>query len=497
MSDSGRAHETKAADPQALAKAATGIRGLDDVLDGGLPAGRTTLLSGGPGTGKTVLALEFLVRGAMAGRPGIFVSFEERAEAVRANAATLGWDLAALEDSGRLNVVHAAPPVRSVRSGDFDIQGLLAVLGAQVEALGAGRIVLDAVDQLFRTFEDPERERNELHHLHEWLLERGLTAILTLKAQPGGDLVYPFLGFLADCMIHLDQRMESQVRIRRLQVVKFRGSSFLSNEYPYLISSRGVVVMPVSMVALGEIDRDDRVSSGHPALDEVLGGGYREGSTVLVSGPTGVGKTTLASLFACAACGRGEPVLYVSFEEAAGTLVAGMHSAGIDLGPHLERGLLRIVSTMPEAKGTEEHLFDVLTAVEEIGARHIVVDAVSACHRLGSEAAAFDFMVRLVSETKPLGVTCLLTDQTANQSMAHEISSIGVSSLIDTIVALEYVTEEHGLRRRLLVLKSRASRHSNRFHWLEITDDGIALSSTAAETGPLSTGDLPPRGSRG
>ena len=496
MSDSGRAHETEAFDPPALAKAATGIRGLDDVLDGGLPARRTTLLTGGPGTGKTVLALEFLVRGTLAGEPGIFVSFEERAEAVRANASTLGWDLAALEDSGRLNVVHAPPPVRSVRSGDFDIQGLLAVLGAQVEALGAERIVLDAVDQLFRAFEDPERERTELHHLHEWLLDRGLTAILTLKAQPNGDLIYPFLGFLADCTIHLDQRMESQVRTRRLQVVKFRGSAFLSNEYPYLISSRGVVVMPVSLVALGEVYRDAKVSSGDPALDEILGGGYREGSTVLVSGPTGVGKTTLASLFACAACERGEPVLYVSFEEAAGALVAGMRNAGVDFGPHLESKLLRIVSTMPEAKGIEEHLFDVLTALEEMGARHLVVDAVSACRRLGSENAAFDFMVRLLSETKPLGITCLLTDQTGNPAMVHEISSISVSSLIDTIVALEYVTEDDGVRRRLLVLKSRASRHSNRFHWLEITDNGIALSSTAAATGSLPKGHLAPRGSR-
>ncbi|HSL16701.1 MAG TPA: circadian clock protein KaiC [Methylomirabilota bacterium] len=480
-----------------IPKTATRIQGLDSVLDGGLPTGRTTLVVGGPGTGKTVLALEFLVRGAADGEPGLFISFEERAEALAANAGTLGWDLPALEAEGVLTIVDAPPPWPAARSGDFDIQGLLAIIEGQVARLGARRIALDSVDQLMLAFEDPERERAQLHALHDWLLERDLTTVMTVKEGHDGEPIYPFLSFLADCVLRLDQRMAHQVRTRRLQVVKYRGSGFQSNEYPYLISRRGLVVMPVTEAGLDSAVTGARISSGDRALDEILGGGYRTGSTALVAGPTGVGKSTLACLFATAAAEDGEAVLYVSFEESGDALVEGMSSVGIELEPLLANGRLRQLNRLPESSGVEEHLFEIAEALDDSGARHLVVDAISACARMGSPKAAFDFLLRLITLAKARGVTCLCTTQTANGADLDEISGIGVSSLIDTVVQLGYEPQGTAMRRRLRVVKSRGSRHSNRFHWLELGDDGISLSAPAAETGELRGGRVAPRGSGG
>lgn len=494
MREPAPGREPAEAHSRRLPKTATGIRGLDEVLQGGLPAGRTTLLTGTPGTGKTVISIEFAYRGAVDGEPGLVVSFEEREQAVRANAATLGFDLADLERVGTIRVIHAALPMETVHSGDFDLHGLLAFLGAQVDSIGARRIVLDAVDQLVRVFGDRERERSQLHLLHDWLLERGLTAVLTLKAEPGGELIYPFLGFLADCVVHLDQRMEAQVRTRRLRVVKYRGSGFLSNEYPYVFTDDGVVVMPVSLVGLERDPDDARVSSGDLAFDQILGGGYRTGSSVLIAGPTGAGKTTLACLFAASACTRSEPVLYVSFEESKGTLLEAMARVGLDPGG---TGNLEILETMPESRGVEEHLLAILSALGRLEARHLVVDAISACRSMGSERAAFDFLVRLITAARHRGATMLMTNQGSNREQIDDVSGIGVSSLIDTVVLIRFQTEADAVRRRLLVLKSRGSRHSNRYHWLEIGDDGISLSATGIEPGELPAGHVPPRGSGG
>lgn len=477
-----------------LAKAPTGIRGLDDVLLGGIPAGRTTLLSGGPGTGKTVVGVELTYRGALAGEPGVIVSFEERAEALRQNAATMGLDLAALEAAGALRVIDLELPTEVVRSGDFDINGLLAILGSQVEEIGGRRILIDAVDQVVGRFADAERERNQLTQLQRWLRNRRLTAILTLKAAPGGELTYPHLAFLTDCVLHLDQRMEDQVRTRRLRVLKYRGSGFLSNEYPYVVTPNGVVVMPVSMVELEQPPPDVRVSSGDAVLDELLAGGYRAGTAVLIAGPTGVGKTTLACLFARAACSRAEPVLFVSFEEAGTSLQRTMQSAGIDLGSAVEDGCLRVHAAMPEGRGVEEHLLAIVSALDEHDARHLVLDAVSACSRMGSSRAAFDFLVRLMSEARRRHVTSVFTTQTPDLEEAHRIDNVGISSLIDTVLVIRYVTHGETVQRRLLVLKSRGSAHSNHVHRLDITDDGIVLSPLPEATGDHATAAFPTEG---
>ncbi|NLF30281.1 MAG: circadian clock protein KaiC [Planctomycetes bacterium] len=462
-----------------IEKVPTGIAGLDEVLLGGLPVGRTTLVGGGPGTGKTVLALEFLHRGALAGAPGVFVSFEERVNDLRANAGAMGMELSPLEAAGKLRLVHAAVPHDAVYAGQFDIQGLLAMLEGHTAAVGAGRLVIDAIDVLMRVFGDPDRERQELHILHQWLRDRGLTALLTAKAGGEGMRTYPFLDFMADCVLLLDQRIERQVRTRRLNVVKYRGSGFLSNEYPYVLSERGIVVMPISSASLRQAVVAERVSSGDAAFDALLGGGFQRGSCILLAGPSGAGKTTLAGIFVQAACRRGEGVLYVSFEEAATTLTGNLRSVGIDVQTPADAGMLQIVTALPEAMGVEQHLLRVYDAIESSDPRHIVIDAISACRRMGSEQAAFDFCARLVTTCKQRGITCLYTNQTSDPRDVVELTGLGLSSLVDTLIALPFHDDGQRLRRRMVVIKSRGSAHSTGYQDFAITDNGPVFGAGA------------------
>ena len=287
-----------------IPKVPTQIAGLDEVLEGGLPRGRTTLVSGGPGSGKTVLGLEFLCRGAMAGEPGVFVTFEERAEAIRMNALSMGWDLAALEKAGKVAIVEARLYGEEVLSGDFDIQGMLAIVGGHAKRIRARRIVMDALDVLLRVYGDPQRERNELYRLHDWLIDRKLTSVLSVKAQLDGNMAhrYEFLDFMADCVIRLDHRVVGQVATRRLRVIKYRGSGFGTNEYPYVIGDHGIVLFPLTKAELTHQPLGPKVSSGLAGLDAMLDGGFRRASCILIAGTSGTGKTTLASTFARAAC---------------------------------------------------------------------------------------------------------------------------------------------------------------------------------------------------
>lgn len=470
--------------PTPIRKVKTRVRGLDTILEGGLPEGRTTLFSGGAGTGKTVLAMEFLYRGALEGEPGVFVSFEERAEDLRTNAAAMGMDLAEQERAGRFKCLHADVPHRAVRSGEFDIQGLLALLGAATRAVGARRLVIDAVDVLMQLFENPDREREALHVLHRWLRDNGLTAVLTVKLSAAVGERYPFLDFMADCVLRLDQRMEGQVRTRRLNVIKCRGSRFLSNEQPYVIGSRGMTFIPVASMSLTQAAGSMRISSGHDTLDSMLGGGYLSGTGILLTGPSGAGKTTLASLFSEAACLRDERVLYISYEEAEANLVQNMASARIDMQSAVKSGNLKILSVLPEAMGMENHLLLVLDAIEAFAPRHLVVDAISACKRMGTLHAAFDFLMRILTKCRGLGVTCLFTNQAPASERDTLMSGIGISSLIDTLLTVQFSETGTSLGRRLTVVKSRGSMHSMAHHSFRITSDGLEIDLPDGDRGP-------------
>lgn len=463
------------ADTWVFPKIATGIRGLDEVLFGGLPAGQLTLITGGPGTGKTVMGLELLYRRARSGQPGLFFTFEERKASLLAHARNMSWNLEELEKSGRLQVIQVELSNRMVPSGDFDLKGLLANLEGHIRQIGADCIVLDAVDVILNEFQDPVRERAELQRLHGWLRERGLTAVLTLKTLKEEKRLYPFLDFMADCVVHLDQRMQDQVRTRRLMVVKYRGSGFLSNEYPYVITGGGIRILPVSSVSLTPRSLGDWVSSGNDILDAHLGGGFRRESSILISGATGTGKTSLACTFSRGACRRKEKVLYFGFEESREAIVAGMQHAGIDLAPHLEDGTLMLVTAIPESRGAEEHLIRILDRIERFAPRHLIFDAISACQRFGNEKTAFDFLVRLLVDCKQKSITCLLLNQAVGTEQFQHISGFGISSLVDTLLGLDYAQYNGELHRRLLIVKSRGARHSLRYHRLNISGNGIEL----------------------
>jgi circadian clock protein KaiC len=472
-----------------LAKTASYISGLDEIMFGGLPEGRTTLLEGGPGTGKSMVALEFLYRGALAGEPGILVAFEERASAVRRNARTMGWDLEALETAGKLSIIEARLDPETVVSGDFNIKALLAIIQGQSRILGAGRIVFDALDVLMRIYDDSTRERGEMYLLHEWLLDNEMTAILTVKALGGNGTVfgrYEFLEFMADCVIRLIQRPGEWVSTRELQIIKYRGSDFGRNAYPFVIQPGGVSVIPISEFGLRHKALGPHMSSGIVALDNLMGGGYRRGSSLLIAGSSGTGKTTLASTFVKAASDRGEKTLFLGFEESKEAMVENMLSPGIDLRPAIKAELLKVVNVMPEAFGTEKHLVRTFDLIDAFKPAHVVVDAISSFDRMGSDRAAFEFAMRLINRCKDKGISIIMNNQSTGDDR-EEITGLGISSIIDALLWIRFFKTGSKVKRSLLVIKSRGSKHSSEYHEFRITDSGIDLSSepTAAVTEPL------------
>lgn len=460
-----------------IPKRATHIAGLDQILEGGLPAGRTTLVIGGPGAGKTLFGLEYLYRQALAGEPGIFISFEETVEALRSNLQTLGWDLAALEKSGKLFLLDAQLDPKAVVAGEFGFEPFLAILDNRLRTMGAQNLVIDAIDVLMRLISDDSRARNELLALHNWLRTNAVTALLTVKAERDSSQGhrYDFMDYAADCVIHIDNRMLGQLSTRRLRVIKYRGSGFGSNEYPMVIDSSGITLLPISSIGLAHKALGDRVSTGAAGLDALIGGGFRSASSVLISGGSGSGKTLLCSAFTQAACARGEKVLYISLEESEAALVSAVRSAGIDLGPAIGTGSLRMITAMPEAMGAEQHLMLAMRAIEQLRPSCVIIESASACKRMGTEQAAYEYLMRLINICKEKGIIVLATNQTDGFLNQDEISGIGISSIADTIVLLRLVSENGQLQRRLLVMKSRGSDHSHAFHNFCISDSGIKI----------------------
>jgi len=481
---------------QELSKVKTYITGLDEVLRGGLPEGRTTLVSGGPGCGKSILGLEFVYRGALNGEPGVFITFEESAAAVRNNARTLGWDLEKLEKEGRIFLMEGRISPRAILSGDFDLMGLMAIIEGQAKAMGARRVVLDSLDMILRLYNNFAREREELYSIYEWLYGKCLTSLITVKiiGESGVSTQYSFLEFMSDCVILLDQRMLDQVATRRLRVVKYRGSGFGRNEYPCAITGDGFHLIPLSGMTLNTAALGRKFSTGYPAMDKILGGGFSYGSSIIISGTTGTGKTTLACSTMLAACQRGERVLYINFEESEQAMLENMLSPGIDLRPMVKAGLFRIIPGMPESMGAEEHLLRFMLIIDEFKPNHLVVDAISSTRRMGSTQAAYEYLVRLGGSCKEKGISCFYINQTESSHDMYDISGMGVSSFTDAIILLRFFDTGDEVRRQLLVLKSRGTKHSSRYYEMTITDQGFKLKPFRIVPGTFRSGPSEEKG---
>ena len=468
-----------------LPKTSSGIAGLDSILRGGFASQRTTLLQGDTGTGKTIIGLQFLLSGAGNGEPGIFISFEERADSLRQNALSMGWDLGQLEKDGKLIILDVMPDPKAMMTGKFDFSGLFAILEGAVRTLNVKRIVVDAIDVLLQLLNDPGLERNQVYLLHDWLTEHKLTALLTAKLS--GDVPeYPFIEFLTDCVIRLKSINEDRQRL--LRVVKFRGSGFSSGTHPYTIAEHGLILIPLADMEMRYETIGGHISTGLPMLDGMIGGGYRKGSCVAMAGASGTGKTTFACQFASAASKRGERVLYINFEESANNMIAMMKSSGLDLESAVKSGNLNITSQLPEAAGPEEHLYDDIKSIEAQRAQHVIIDAVSSCKRMGSDKAAFSYLLRLLNYCRKNGITVLLTNQITGFQQAHEIYGIGFSSLIDTMIFLDYVQIGGEVNRTLMILKSRGSEHSNQYREFLITEKGIHFMDVYTGKGGMLTG---------
>jgi len=464
-----------------LRKARTGIDGLDQITEGGLPQGRPTLVCGGPGCGKTLLAMEFLIRGAMQfGEPGVFMTFEETGEELAQNVRSLGFDLDALVAQKKIALDHVrVEPAEIEENGEYDLEGLFLRLGYAIDSVGAKRVVLDTVEALFGGFTNEAILRAELRRLFRWLKDRGVTAVITGER---GDQSYTRQGleeYVSDCVILLDHRVNEQVSTRRLRIVKYRGSTHGTSEYPFLIDAKGISVLPVTSLPLDHEVSDERVSSGIPRLDAMLGGaGYYRGSSILVSGTAGTGKTTVAASFAHEAAKRGERCLVLAFEESPKQLVRNMRTVGLDLEPYLRKDLLRIHASRPTFHGLEMHLVQIHKIVTEFDPAAVIIDPVSNFSSSGSNADAGLMLLRLIDFLKSRGITALLTHLTSGGS-AMEATDVGISSIIDTWLLLRDFERGGARERGLYVLKSRGMPHSNQVRPFLITSEGIRLEEGA------------------
>jgi circadian clock protein KaiC len=467
------AAETTTRPLKGLAKAPTGIRGLDQVTGGGLPRGRPTLVCGPAGSGKTLLAMEFLVRGITEfDEPGVFVAFEETRGDLVANVASLGFDLAQLEADGKLVLDHVIVAAdEMVEAGEWDLEALFIRFGAAIDAVGATRIVIDTIETLFGAFTDTGRLRSELQRLFLWLKARGVTAVVTAERGDGALTRHGIEEYVSDCVIVLDQLVTEDTSTRRLRVLKYRGSLHGMNQYPFLIGERGISVQPITSLGLQHGVSNERVSTGVERLDAMLGGtGPYKGSSVLVSGGPGTGKSTLAAQFVEAACGRGERALYFAFEESQDQIIRNMTSVGIDLSGCVQSGLLRFRCVRPSLLGLEAHLAAMQSLIDEFNPAVVVLDPVSDLLGTGRDVTAM--LTRQVDFLKAKGVTALFTSLAVD---GQEEAMGELVGLIDTCLLVRSLDGNGENNRVLSVVKSRGMAHSNQVREFLLTDRGIEL----------------------
>jgi circadian clock protein KaiC len=481
-----------------LPKARTGIEGFDEITNGGLPRGRTTLIEGGAGSGKTIMALQSLVNGArMENEPGIFVAFEEHSGRIRSNATKFGWDLEALERR-KLFFLDAQTTPDLIQSGGFDLSGMLSAVALKAKEIKAKRVVFDAVDVVLALMKDPAAERREVYRLHEWLLAHGLTGIITSKiGNYHGFADQPqmgFMQFMVDCSVTLNHEVVRGVSQRSLRVVKYRGSSFVENQSPFLIGNSGLEVAggrenswPKSP---GGKKLTERISTGVERLDAMLGGGYYRGAGILITGFPGTAKSTLSGAFAEAACKRGERTLFMSFDSDADEVVRNLASVHIRLDRFVKNGMLRLVSARAITGSAEIHLMQIKQQAKDQRARCVIIDPVSALAKAGNEETAYSVAERLLDWSKATGITLVCT------SLLHEVSSFSegtplqISTIADTWIHLNYLVHAGERNRGLSIIKSRGTQHSNQVRELVLSNKGVTLADAYTAGGEVLMGTL-------
>jgi circadian clock protein KaiC len=474
---------------EGIRKAPTGMTGLDDITAGGLPAGRPTLICGSAGCGKTLMAMEFLVRGATQyGEPGVFVTFEEMPEELAENVRSLGFDLHDLESRGLVLLEHIHVERSEIEeTGEYDLEGLFIRLGFAIDSIGAKRIVLDTLEVLFGGLANEAILRSELRRLFRWLKDRGVTAVITGERGEGTLTRQGLEEYISDCVIMLDHRVIDQLATRRLRVVKYRGTLHGTNEYPFLIDEQGIEVLPITSLGLTHEASSERISTGVAGLDEMLGGeGYYRGSSVLLSGRAGTGKSSLAAHFADAACRRGERAIYFAFEESQSQVVRNMRSINLDLQPWLDQNLLRFSAARPTLHGLERHLVTMYKMIRDFQPRVVVVDPITNFLSVGDQEEVKGMLMRLIDFLKVSQVTGLFSSLTHGTDL--ETTDVGISSLMDVWLLLREV-ELNGERNRLLsVIKSRGMAHSNQVRELVLTSEGVKLIDVYLGPGGALTG---------
>jgi circadian clock protein KaiC len=471
-----------------ISKCPTGIQGLDEVTFGGLPRGRPTLVCGGAGCGKTLLGMEFLVRGATRyDEPGVCLSFEETADELAHNVGSLGFGVSALIAQKKLAIDFVQIDRSMVEeTGEYDLEALFIRLGQAVDSIGATRVVIDSIESLFASLANQAILRSELRRLFCWLKDRKLTAVVTGERGEGMLTRHGLEEYISDCVILLDHRVTETVFTRRLRVVKYRGSTHGSNEYPFLIDQDGISVLPVTSIELKHAVSDERISTGIPALDDMLGGkGYFRGSSILVSGTAGTGKTSIAAHFIDAACARGERCIMFSFEESADQVTRNMRSIGINLGRWINKGLLQFHAARPTTFGLEMHLVKMHKIIMDFDASIVVVDPVTGLIDSGTQAETRSMLLRLIDFMKEKQITALMTTLTGGAA-AQEQTEVNISSLVDTWLLLRDIENGAERNRGLYILKSRGAAHSNQIRECLLTDHGVELRNVyLGETGLL------------
>ncbi|TLU54032.1 MAG: circadian clock protein KaiC [Chlorobium sp.] len=473
-----------------LPKVLTGIEGVDLITDGGLPKARASLICGGTGTGKTLMAMEFLLRGARQfNEPGVFMAFEESTNDLIANVASIGFDLEGLITSKKV-VVDFVYIDRDeiVEAGKYNLDALFIRLGAAIDAIGAKRVVLDTIESLFSNLPNPAVLRAELHRLFRWLKEKGVTAVITGEAGKDTLSRKGIEEFVSDCVINLTISIEGLVASRRLRIVKYRGSSHGTNEYPFVIDEKGISLVPITSSRLEHKVSTTRISSGIQRLDTMLGGaGFFQGSVILISGPSGTGKTTFMSYFADAACRRNERVVYFSFEESPAQIIRNMNSVGLSLDQWVKKGLLVMESKWPNQCGLDMHLFLAQEVIEEHAPKIVIMDPVTSFGNIANPRDVKRMLMKFVDNMKSLGITAMFGSLTPS-GLPTDVAAVNISSLIDSWISLRDPESDGERNRGIYILKSRGMNHSNQVREFLISDHGVEICDVYIGAGGVATG---------